>query len=737
MNYLQSVIAPQQNTASEYPIAAGQPVGMALPTPPPQQIGTGQDAYGLPATITGAVQNGFAPSLALPNAMGSAPDANGGAQVAPAPVVAQTGADLANTLTGQSVTPMPPQPGPAVIPSVTAGAVPMQSQASGIAAPQGADVPLGTVAPTNIAASNAAYAKQQAKQAAFAASPEGESERADAMKQGALNQESQGDKDADAATMAQNTATQAAWQSHVDRQAKQDAIDQAKNAQDAANVDRYTQQYAQQVKDASDYKVNTDRSVGVGGLIAIALSGIGDALDHQHGPNKALEIIESGIDKRINDQWAQKKALGDKAAGTKDVLGVYRTNADDDRQAQSLQKASELQRAADDAKSIAMQSANPLVKARAETTAAGLQQKSADLIQGEAQRKTEALRAQQDEADKAAQRGIAYGELNLNTQKFKYDQQKDDADRAAKLLEATMHGKDTAAGQAATDQALGVKMPSGATTVKNPDGTTTVQPTSDFIKNADGSTYHVPEKLAEKVMPKIEGARNTIDAIDKATKLRSDNGGAIFDTASARALIQQVSNAQSALQEEGGTARISDATLNQAMKRLTGGADPNSVMKSILPALKQARQDQEDRLNNTLKTYGNYDGKPVHIFDPSEDGAKPVKTQNEQDLESVLKKPGVEDYYNEETASAPEDAGIFYGAGPAWQRAQERASGGDLLEPQRQILGNLINTAHSGKPNEAKTARTQLQQIVDSDTASREMRTRAQNALFVLKAVNK
>ena len=224
------------------------------------------------------------------------------------------------------------------------------------------DYVAGTIAPmtpADVTKSNAAYAKSQAANAAFQASPEGLAQQADAQNRAALEKERQAGADSAAADQELHKANAAAYQTMLDQQAKQAQIDAAKNAENMANQQKAATEWMQSVKDAADYHVNTDRSTSTAGLIAIALSGIGDALDRRHGPNAALQIIDADIDKRIADQWSQKKALGDKASGLKGNLDYFTSKTSSDREAQELQKASALADVQTQLKLTAEKSADP------------------------------------------------------------------------------------------------------------------------------------------------------------------------------------------------------------------------------------------------------------------------------------------------------------------------------------------------------------------------------------------
>ncbi len=315
---------------------------------------------------------------------------------------------------------------PTEVPSVTGGAIPtdVTQVAPVAAAPDLAPVTIPQMTPQQAQASNAALAKRQAAQAAYAASPEGQFAHSDQIKQQAVDEGQKSINDQLAAETAQNDATNKAV---ADMQAQQAAKDKAaadQLAQDQAYHRQLTQQYAQQVNDAANYKVDTDRHVGIGGLIAIALSGIGDALDHRHGPNAAAQIIDANIDKRINDQWQQKRALGDKANATKGLVDMAQGQVLDDRTQRQLDTATAHQQMADAIDAAARQSANPLARARAEQLSADQRLKSAAIIDAAAQRGVQARKDAQDVAFRRAQLGLeAQGQARADKQ-FEFEKQK-------------------------------------------------------------------------------------------------------------------------------------------------------------------------------------------------------------------------------------------------------------------------------------------------------------------------
>jgi len=599
----------------------GMPPGGPI-APPPEQITASPDqtqSYGLPPQVLAGVQNGF-----VPPPMPLAP-------IAPPETPPPSGSEPITS--PDQIATTPPVPVVATPPVVvTTGPVTQPGQAS--APPDDA-----RVAPAQFVgdvAQNAAHAKAQA---AFRMTPEGIAQRADDQQRAALDKERQSATDALAAEQAQNTATTSARQASRARQAKQDAIDVAKAAQDQANTAKYTQLYAQQIKDAADYKVDTNRSVSTGGLIAIALSGIGDALDHRHGPNTALQIINDSIDKRINDQWAQKKSLGETAQGTKSVLDEYRHNTDDDRQAMQFQRAAELTRTADEIGLIKAQYANPAAKARADQLQAGLMQKAASITMGEAQRKAAAIREAQEEADKRATLGVAYGHLALAQKQHEDSLKQNDRDFALKVAELGAKGGAATAAQL-TDQ--GLMAPSG--TITAPDGT--MKPKFDYLVQQDKAPYIMPKEEAKEIRSRYAGTVQAIDALDELRRLRSENGGNFTNLSpDARAKAMELERTLIGMHEASGITGFRGNIMEVMKEQVTGGADPTSVLQSIMPELDRARGNMVKDLNSHLRAKGGYTGDDLSFPDPLKMNV--VRAPDEDALDSVMKRPKAEDYGKE------------------------------------------------------------------------------------------
>lgn len=597
--------------------------------------------YGLPPQVVSGVQNGFAPvdqvtaSTLGPRGGSIDPGPQPMPQLPPASTSTLGPRGRNNFGVDPSVAGAPgsPEVADTQVPSVTGGALPTQDAAAQPIAtqPLQPDQTIGTAAPLTdkqVTATNKLYAAQQAHAEAFANSPEGLAAKADAMNQAAIDKERQADTDAAAAQQAQDAANATAIKASNERQAKQDQLDAAKRASDMATTQKYADQYAQQVKDAADYKVNTDRSVNTAGAIAIALSGIGQAISHQHGPNAAFQIISDNQDKQIADQWAKKKSLGDTAAGTKDLLETSRQTGTDDRNNMDLDRAAAAKRDADQIREIAAQFKNPADKAHADAVAAMSDKKSADLVMVAANRKLEAQKVATDQANKVAERGIQWAGIKqndthfnktLDEQKREHDLQRQDklddlekqytamgmkalADKTKEIKTSGIFDRNTAmplidasnpAAQPALLQAKRLDMQAAAATDPAQQAALTKQ-AADLRNNISIQYGATIDDKDGKIKEKLDGAQRLINTTQRIRDALDD--GSITDRNTRAALKTEADNAFTAWAETNGVKASSREyeVYKDAVGKLDGITATNvneGPLKASLDALDKGTQN--------------------------------------------------------------------------------------------------------------------------------------------------
>jgi hypothetical protein len=586
----------------------GMPV---MPQQPPMDAP--QPPYGLDPSVVTGVQNGFAPqqSIAMP-------------QQSPMPPPQQFG--VSPEVVGA---PGSPQIADTQVPSVTAGALPPPvqmpaPQVEGLPVQNTPDRVIGTadaLTPKQLAANNKMYDARQAQQSAFESSPEGIAQKADAQKLAVIEQERQAQVDQQAAETVKNDAIAKATADSAARQAEQAKAAEAQRAADQQTVDGYVRDSAQKIDDAAKYKVNTNRDVGLSGLIAVALSGIGDAIAHQHGPNAALEIINKRIDANIADQWAQKKALGDQANDSTKLVDAARQTSADHRQEQDFQKATALTAASNEIANATAAAANPLQKARGEQLQAAIGQQRAGLIDAIAQRKLEAQKVAAAQRVQQQQLGVQYGELGLKRDAFNEQKRTGERDFALKVAEYNAQGNEQAAAQTAkTAQKLkeeGVYDPNTGNVLLDAAATPVLAKAKQLDAQAAASTDPAQQaalaKQAQdlrtdaklqygatlddkdgKLKEKLGGAQRLINTTQRIRDALDD--GSITDRDTRAALKTEATNAFAAWAETNGVKASSreHEVYTEAMGAIDGLASTNTnkgPLKASLDALDRGTQN--------------------------------------------------------------------------------------------------------------------------------------------------
>jgi hypothetical protein len=141
-----------------------------------------------------------------------------------------------------------------------------------------------------------------------------------------------------------------------------EAVRQETARQDAAKAKRF-EEIKQNVTKSTDtwanYKIDPGRrwrnaSTGskIAAAISVAMSALGDALQHRSGPNLALEIINKSIDDDVNLQVQERQHLGDVATRARTSIDDYRQEYGDWQQARAAKLAEEYKRTADEIERI-------------------------------------------------------------------------------------------------------------------------------------------------------------------------------------------------------------------------------------------------------------------------------------------------------------------------------------------------------------------------------------------------
>jgi hypothetical protein len=610
---------PSQSAIPEYPTTTGVPTLPPSPPPPPPT----QRLADLPEYGTGG-------STALPTI----------------PAVPQPQKVGINPTLGADELPSTPDQGPA---SVTGGSLQPQDQTVGGQAP--ADVNLGALnvpsTPEEVAKANATYGKQQAAQAAYVASPQGQEDAARAKQSAADAAHVKAIND-DLAVERSKSAENLGTLQVFNDQAKQLEADrkafEAKQEQTRSQKQAYVEST---LKDVDDFKVDPNKEWNqagamnhVGWYIAMALSGIGLGMQGKNDQNPVVKMLQDKMQQSIRMQMDQRDQLKDKNARAEHELDKYDAYSKS-REAQfELQSAKSDKWLAQQFQLTAQKFADPAVQAQAQKAYADLMQSSADHAEKSADFATNKdMQVQGLQLQKRGQDLSAYEAKMGRDQaaKFHTDEMKyksDELDRQYAALAA--QGNKAAAAEVAKQkeelQNRGVQVPAGVTTL--PDGT--VRPRSALLKQQDGEPYIIPKGQEESTFKVIGGAKQAIDALDKIRSARANFDGEdqfenwFTSTADGRALQQETARAVLGLHKASGINRFSGEVVDLSNEMLTGGLKATSA-KGVLRALDQAREDVVNDFNANLP---NYTGPRVDFPDPTK-APPPPESQDKLDKRAL------------------------------------------------------------------------------------------------------
>jgi hypothetical protein len=558
--------------------------------------------------------------------------------------------------------------------------------------------------PQEAAAVDQRLAQARARQAVYDQSTPGLFNRADTEARDIVAEQQRANDAQANADIAANNAKLAAADKGAGRRAEIDAADKAARAAQEAEIANKQQALDQKRLAAANYKVDTNRDVGWRGMLAIALSGIGDALDHRHGPNTAAQILDAGIDKRIEDQWRQKDELSKESESARQDLNDSIKKWDDKRQAIQMDRAVARDQMADDIERAGLASGNAQIQASAAAKAAMLRANANQITYAEAQRSQAndaAKRAAQVEAEKMA---LEQRKVTLDETKEAHENQIKRAELDEKIREANLAGdeKQVAKLKAINDNGFlvpQVVMGQDGKPALDAGGTPLIK--HDWMRQENGEPYVAPEKAREGLATKFEGTKKAIAAIDSLRQLIADNGGDFNKWGSdARSKAQEYERALVGAHQAAGISGFRGNVMEVMDKSVSGGGDPTAILSKITPQLEQARKDLDDDVNSAFRITGNYSG-PRIPFPDTVKAPKPERTQEENDLGELRKvaPAGMADVVLP-AGSSPEDISRF---------AQSKAAG---VTPSHKNILDLWG-AQLANPATAPEAKHFLESIVN------------------------
>jgi hypothetical protein len=372
---------------------------------------------------------------------------------------------------------------------------------------------------------------------------------------------------------------------------------------DLAERARMEREYGDAVKAYGSHKIES-KSPPVGALIFAALSGIGSALKGEGQRNPALDIIMAKQAESIQLQMAEREKLGQS-------IQLYGQKADrfgrlaGDRAAEyHLRLAGEQEKLAQEIALIGERSNSETVKARAEAGIGQIRVAQGENLSLAADKEFGRITSERQLAEQRAARAAAAAQAKADriesSRRFDLERQDKALDRNLKAGQLDL---DTAKAMAAMSKEQ--RDQQGKEGAYNFNG--------DPLVNKDGTPFLAGnEARATAIQNKVSNVKTMADLTDEVIRLREKHGWS-SDLARSPEWQQMKANfASMQLTEkdvrELGAITGSDLTL---LSNALGTDDPTG-MRDPTPGLRQYRKNAEAGLNNHLQSVG-YRGEPLKI----------------------------------------------------------------------------------------------------------------------------
>ena len=534
--------------------------------------------------------------------------------------------------------------------------------------------------------------------------------RAVNMQSQATEEQKQGARDQAAAEAAQSRQLGDEYANELQRQ---DDIDRQRVATAQAKLNQINQKSAQ-IDSAIDSvsKMRVDNSIAhpLLAAISLALGGVGAALNHSMD-NPALNVLNKQIAQNVQTQMANINNARGAVSMQQGQLANMRAQFTDQNALYDAMTAAETRRAQIMVNQIAQRSNSAIVKAKAQQIIGQLSGAQAKAL-GDAATQEVAANDRQTglKLEKRGQDISAY-EQGQNRQQsakqFGEDldfRKKQEADEMQAKADALTQSGNIAAAKMLMDkrqQFLTGGMMTPTKLVAQSDGTYTpggYQPATQ----EDGTVYIMPKGREKDIQEYNTYTDQAIQAIDKVRELRAQNGGHLADTAEAREAAQEAARALMAMQNLSGTKRWSAELADIMNKKLTGGADVNSVIRDVMPNLETARKDLiQDQ--HTYMINANYTGTPRAYPDPTKMPRAPVSDESMLKTAPENPQPNATDF-NQTLLSLRDAEQMLYSGDPAKQQTALKVLHDPSIKDRKtqevahDIINHYITAGANGGP---------------------------------------
>lgn len=553
---------------------------------------------------------------------------------------------------------------------------------------------------------NAAYDKQLARQAAHAASPEGQAQQGAAEAQG-VTQEQAATARAQGYVEGQELAAAGAIENEGLARADRVRADAAREQEERRKGLAEKQAALDAaVKTESEYKIDdnrrwsnlsTGRKILAG--ISVALSGLGDAFMNRTGPNLAFGIIKDALEADVAAQVRERENLGKRIGIAKSSIDNYRQITGDMADAHKLKLSEEYDRIAQQIRASAAQYGSDKAKLRGEQLALQFEQQGAAIRTQAAESafSRDVQRSQLENARRQTQ--ISAGNLALNQKQF--DWSKEYQGKQLQLQAAALENetnKIAAAGKADVAAKVGkLGIPAPPTATKDADGNVVMQP-GGVLTNPDGSPLLVgTEDEAKELRNKMSVSNRLVAHIDRIREIRARVGGeSSLLNSDERQELEQIMADVTLLKKSGTQGMSSDKDM-ELIGKSTGTSDAAS-WRDQEGRLLAARKSIEGNLNADLKYKAGYSGPPITFTDPI--GKKPPETPEDRQFINSIKAPTAFGAANVAATemNSPTADGVY---SKDLDRAQQFATTG-TTKAQRDLVGSFVTKALDPKASPAQ-----------------------------------
>jgi hypothetical protein len=224
--------------------------------------------------------------------------------------------------------------------------------------------------------------------------------------------------EADAASAEHRAKATALEAGIAEQQRMQAELDKSQNERRAVAEDKQRTVDAL-AKQAEDYKFDHGRfwsnsSTGqkIGWLVSVALSGIGDAFNHVNRPNPVLEMLQQRIKQDVDEQFAARDQLRQKAANAEHSLDRYNTLTKDIAAQKSAAMGQAQILVGKQMELAALKQADPQLQAAGMAKAAAFKQAGYNSLQEAQQRAVDNKFKEQQLSLSRGQLGLGYAQLN-------------------------------------------------------------------------------------------------------------------------------------------------------------------------------------------------------------------------------------------------------------------------------------------------------------------------------------